>query len=68
MQIRRGLKGGSISPSLASRIMLYTYCITFHINPTDALQTPAKIIAEMLSIHGEVKKIESEEMDKIRKN
>lgn len=47
--------------------MLYTYCITFHINPTDALNTPAKLIAEMLAIHGEAKKIESEEIQKAMK-
>ena len=33
----------------------------------DAINTPAKVIVEMLSIHGEVKKIEAEEIDKLRK-
>ena len=40
--------------------MLYTYCSTFHINPMDALNTPFTLVKQMLEIHGEYKKIESE--------
>ena len=44
--------------------MLYTYCTIFNISPMEAYQTPAETIIEMLSIHGEVKKLEAEEMEK----
>ncbi len=49
------------------KIMLYSYCSAFHVNPKDAYDTPASLIKEMLDIHGEVKKIESEEMKKATK-
>tara|TARA_R110000824_G_scaffold63992_2_gene167593 strand:- start:1146 stop:1289 length:144 start_codon:yes stop_codon:yes gene_type:complete len=47
--------------------MRYTYCITFHVNPVEALNTPAKLLTEMLAIHGEAKKIEAEEIKKAMK-
>jgi hypothetical protein len=47
--------------------MIYTYSSTFHINPIDAYNTPASVVKEMLEIHGEVKRIESEEIDKVSK-
>ena len=34
----------------------------------EAYQTPAETIIEMLSIHGEVKKLEAEEMEKAMKD
>ena len=49
------------------KIMLYSYRSAFHVNPKEAYETPASLSKEMLEIHGEVKKIESEEMDKARK-
>ncbi len=49
------------------KVMLYSYCSAFHVNPKDAYDTPASLIKEMLEIHGEVKKIESEEMKKATK-
>ncbi len=48
------------------KIMLYTYCSAFSVNPMDAYDTPAKLIKEMLEIHGEVKKLESEAMEKAK--
>tara|TARA_A100001201_G_scaffold111441_1_gene95424 strand:- start:1440 stop:1631 length:192 start_codon:yes stop_codon:yes gene_type:complete len=60
------LKGGSVSPVIASKIMIYTYSSTFHINPIDAYNTPASVVKEMLEIHGEVKRIESEEIEKAK--
>ena len=65
--IRRALKGGSVSPIMASRIMIYTYASTFNINPLEAYDTPFNLVKEMLEIHGEVKKIEAEEMEKASK-
>ena len=62
--IRRALKGGSVSPIMASRIMIYTYASVFHINPLDAYNTPYTLIVEMLGIHNEVKKIQAEELDR----
>ena len=63
-EIRRGLKGGEVNPILSTRIILYTYCISFGVNPMDAYKTPAKIILEMLAIHAETKKLEQEEIER----
>ena len=49
------------------KIMLYSYCSAFHVNPKDAYETPASLIKEMMEIHGEVKRIESEEMERAKK-
>ena len=46
--------------------MIYTYSTTFSVSPLEAYHTPATLVAQMLEIHGEVKKIESEEMEKVR--
>jgi hypothetical protein len=58
------LNGGEISPVLASRIMLYTYCNTFKINPIEAYQTPISIIKNMLTIHQEVEELKAKEIQK----
>jgi len=52
---------------MASRIMIYTYASTFNINPLEAYNTPFNLVKEMLEIHGEFKKIESEELEKMKK-
>lgn len=52
---------------MASRIMIYTYASTFNINPSEAYNTPFNLVREMLEIHGEVKKIEAEEMERASK-
>jgi len=46
--------------------MIYTYASTFNINPSEAYNTPFNLVKEMLEIHGEVKKIESEELEKMK--
>ena len=47
--------------------MLYTYCITFHVTPLEAYNTPFAIITQLLGIHGEFKKIESEEIERTKR-
>ena len=63
-EIRRALKGGKSHPKLALLIMLYSYCSIFHINPLEAEKTPMSLMIKMLTIHGEVKRIEAEELSK----
>ena len=53
--------------NIASRIMVYTFGTTFHVNPLEVYLTPASLVRDMLEIHGEVKRLESEELEKIRK-
>jgi len=47
--------------------MLYTYCSIFHISPIEAHETPLMVMKEMLEIHGEVKKLEADEMSKAKR-
>lgn len=54
-------------PHIASRIMIYTYSTTFNSSPLEAYNTPAVLVKQMLEVHGEVKRIEAEEMEKARK-
>jgi len=56
-----------VPPHIASRIMIYTYSTTFSTSPLEAYCTPAVLVKQMLEVHGEVKKIEAEEMEKARK-
>jgi len=53
-----------VTPQVGAKVALYGYCRAFNVNPMDAYNTPAKLILEMLSIHGEAKKIEQEEIEK----
>ena len=46
------------------KIMLYTYCTAFSINPLEAYDTPVTVIKEMLEIHGKIKRLESEAIEK----
>jgi hypothetical protein len=46
--------------------MIYTYSTTFSISPLEAYCTPAILVKQMLEVHGEVKKIEAEELNKIK--
>lgn len=47
--------------------MVYTYSTTFNVNPLETYRTPSKLVKEMLEIHGEVKRLEAEEIDKAKK-
>ena len=60
------MKGGSSDPVTASKIMVYTLAQAFSINPVDVYNMPMSLAKEMLVIHGEVKKLESEEIEKVK--
>jgi hypothetical protein len=40
--------------------------MAFGISPMEAYNTPAKLVLDMLNIHAEAKKIEAEELDKLK--
>lgn len=46
--------------------MVYTLAQAFSINPIDVYNMPMSLAKEMLIIHGEVKKIEIEEIEKAK--
>tara|TARA_R110000851_G_scaffold303898_1_gene461643 strand:- start:735 stop:881 length:147 start_codon:yes stop_codon:yes gene_type:complete len=47
--------------------MIYTYSTTFNSSPLEAYNTPAILVKQMLEVHGEVKKIEAEEIDRVKR-
>ena len=62
--IRRAVKGGEVPPDIGFRVLLYSYCLVFHISPADAMKTPLKLMLEMLQIHAEVEDNKQKEMDR----
>lgn len=60
--IRKAIKGGNVPPDIGFRVLLYTYSKIFHINPSDARNTPLKLMLEMLSIHSEIEDHKHQEM------
>lgn len=60
------MKGGSNDPVSASKVMVYTLAQAFSINPIEVYNMPMTLAQEMLLIHGEVKKIEVEEIEKAK--
>jgi len=66
VNIRKALRGGRVDADVALRLMLYSYAKTFSINPHDARHTPMSTMLEMIQIHGEVEKLKSEELEKLK--
>jgi len=58
------LRGGEIDAGTAYKMLLYSYCKTFSINPMEARHTEIQLMLEMLSIHGEVEQYKTDEMEK----
>ena len=62
------MKGGSSDPKTASRLMVYTLAQAFSISPVEVYNMPISLALEMLAIHGEVKKLEAEELEKAQRS
>jgi len=60
------LRGNNTEPETALEILLYSYCRTFSVTPEEAQNTPIRTINKLMSIHGAVKEIEAEEIDKAK--
>ena len=46
------------------KMMLYSYCRIFNINPMEAKDTPISRMLEMLQIQGEVESFKNEEIER----
>ena len=67
--IRKALSGREVEPAIAFRVILYTYCSVFHVDPAIAQNSPMKLMMEMLQVHSEVEQLKSKELEKeIKKN
>ncbi len=62
--IRKALTGREVEPSIAFRVILYSYCKTFSISPVEAQNTPIKLMNEMLQIHAEVEHMKTKEIER----
>jgi|TARA_R100000406_G_scaffold62964_1_gene43980 hypothetical protein len=67
--IRKALSGREVEPAIAFRVILYTYCSVFHVDPAIAQNSPMKLMMEMLQVHSEVEQLKSKELEKeMKKN
>ncbi len=48
--------------------MVYTLAQAFSISPIEVYNMPISLALEMLAIHGEVKKLEAEELEKAQRS
>ena len=67
--IRKALSGREVEPAIAFRVILYTYCSVFHVDPAIAQNSPMKLMMEMLQVHSEVEQLKSKKLEKeMKKN
>tara|TARA_R100000734_G_C3319076_1_gene114219 strand:- start:7665 stop:7868 length:204 start_codon:yes stop_codon:yes gene_type:complete len=62
--LKRVLRGGKAEPKDASLIVVYTLAKALSISPLEIYKMPAELVMDLLAIHGAVKELESEEIDK----
>ena len=66
--MKRVLRGGKAEPKDASLIVVYTLAKALSISPLEIYKMPAELVMDLLAIHGAVKELESEEIDKKMKS
>jgi len=66
--LKRVLRGGKAEPKDASLIVVYTLAKALSISPLEIYKMPAELVMDLLAIHGAVKELESEEIDKKMKS
>tara|TARA_R110001592_G_scaffold221467_4_gene476273 strand:+ start:972 stop:1178 length:207 start_codon:yes stop_codon:yes gene_type:complete len=62
--LRRAIRSGKGDTSTASLIIVYTLAQALGISPLEVYQMPAKLVQEMLMIHGIVEEMKAEELEK----
>tara|TARA_R110000822_G_C14953035_1_gene455214 strand:- start:211 stop:417 length:207 start_codon:yes stop_codon:yes gene_type:complete len=65
--LKRAITGRTVSPSVALKILLYSYAITFKIDPFHAITTPIVFMKEMVEIHSLVKEQEGRQIEQSMK-
>tara|TARA_Y100001972_G_scaffold75456_1_gene91745 strand:- start:217 stop:423 length:207 start_codon:yes stop_codon:yes gene_type:complete len=66
--MKRVLRGGKAEPKDASLIVVYTLAKALSISPLEIYKMPAGLVMDLLAVHGAVKELESEEIDKKMKS
>ena len=65
--MRRAIRKGEGDPSTASLIIVYTLAKALKISPLEVYEMPAKLVMDMLAIHGIMEEIKAEEIEKAQK-
>tara|TARA_R110000737_G_scaffold196801_1_gene217357 strand:+ start:209 stop:433 length:225 start_codon:yes stop_codon:yes gene_type:complete len=65
--IKSAIKGKETSPKIVSLMIVYMLSKALAISPLEIYKMPVSLVKDLLMVHGTVKELESEEMDKIQK-
>ena len=65
--IKGAVRGKETTPKIASLMVVYMLSKALAISPLEVYKMPASLVQDLLTIHGTVKELESEEMDKMQK-
>jgi len=65
--IKGAIRGKETTPKIASLMVVYMLSKALAISPLEIYKMPASLVQDLLLIHGTVKELESEEMDKMQK-
>ena len=62
--IRDAIRGRKTDPEIVSLITVYSLSKALAISPLEVYQMPARLVRDMLMVHGEVEQYKADEMDK----
>jgi len=65
--LKRAITGSRVNPNTALQLLLYSYAITFKIDPFHAIHTPIVFMKEMVEIHSLVKEEEARQIEQSMK-
>lgn len=63
--IRDALKGKKADPKIVSLIMVYSLSSALSISPLEVYKMPVSLVKDLLTVHSNIEKLKSEEMEKI---
>tara|TARA_R100000234_G_scaffold38691_1_gene22906 strand:- start:2867 stop:3073 length:207 start_codon:yes stop_codon:yes gene_type:complete len=62
------MKSGKLTPQDASLVAVYSLAKALAISPLEIYKMPAKLVNDLLTVHGVVEQLKAEEMDKSMKD
>ena len=64
--MRRAITSGQGDPKIASLIITYTLAKALAISPLEIYKMPAKLVMDLLAIHGLVEELKIKELEKTK--
>jgi hypothetical protein len=58
------VRGGSSDPKTASLLIVYSLAKALAISPLEVYKMPARLVMELLTVHGEVELYKAEELNR----